>query len=149
MPDKEVDRGPIAPSAVELPELRRLHRLVEEQHGCRLGIVAASGETIELPVSALRALRQAVDALAHDAVIVVRRMTKDLLPDEAAEVLNVPPDFVVRLQDEGVLPAHVKEGLRRVGFDDVIEYKRQRDARRMSILSDMAQESQELAALIK
>lgn len=149
MPGTRVDRGPIAPSKSELPELERLNRLLEKQQNRELRIVGASGEVISLPESALRALSQTVDALARDGVVVVRRMTRDLTMDEAANLLNVPLDALLRLIESGLLPSRVKGGLRRVCFDDLMDYLRQRDADRQRVLSEIAQESQELAASMK
>lgn len=49
---------------------------------------------------------------------------------QAADLLNVPQPFLTKLLDEGAIPYTRSRAQRRVRLDDVISYKRRRDAER-------------------
>jgi excisionase family DNA binding protein len=143
MPTKTVDRDPIVAAPDEIEGLAVLNRLVQQAQPCEVKLVGQGGEvaTISLPV--LRLLRQAVDALAQDQVVVVNRMTKDLTIDQAAEILNVGTDYLVGLVETGTIPSRRRNGRVRIRFADVMAYKAARDADRRHGLDEMTRLSQE------
>jgi excisionase family DNA binding protein len=67
-----------------------------------------------------------------------------MTPQQAADLLNVSRAYVQRLLDEGVLPS-VTAGRRcRIPLDDLLTYKRRRDAERRAALRELTQLSDEL-----
>jgi excisionase family DNA binding protein len=148
MTTSKIDREPIAPSQNELRGLAGLHRLLQECRADELALVNSAGERVALPESAVRVLRQALDALKRNQVVVVRRMMRDLTVSEAADLLGVPDDAVRRLVAEDVLPSCTAQGLRTLRFEDVMAHKQERATARRRVLDEMTRESQELAALV-
>lgn len=67
-----------------------------------------------------------------------------LSPQQAAELLNVSEPYLVGLIESGALPFHEVDGERRVRLDDLLAYKRARDATRADALREMADEAQRL-----
>jgi excisionase family DNA binding protein len=143
-----LEREPIAATEHEQPSIARAEMLLDccasDQQPRRPRLIGAAGEEIELPESVFRLLRQIVHHLARgDSVALVPRH-KELTTQQAADLLNVSRPYLVQLLDKGEIP-HTKTGAhRRVRFNDLMAYKRQRDARRRKGLARLTQMSQEL-----
>jgi hypothetical protein len=100
-----------------------------------------------LTESAVRVLRQTIAALAGNRVVQVTQLPRELPSPVAAELLGMTHAYLLQLLDQGVIASHDELGVPRVRFEDVMDYKRVRDAERRRILDEMAQESQELEAI--
>lgn len=131
---------PISPAPREQPDLMELARVLEGHASFTLH----SGRTeVRLPSSALRALRTAVQALAHGAAASVVRVDQELTTQQAAEILNVSRQYVVRLVDGNELAASVTEGgHRRLRLRDVLLYRKRRDERRRQALDEVEAETE-------
>jgi hypothetical protein len=144
-----IDNDPIAPTEEELPALAALDRLVRSAEAGGLSLVDATGERVALPESAVRLLRRALDALKRDQVVTVDRMLKDMTVAQAADLLDLPRRDFVRLAEERGMSIEEHLGRRRVRFEDVMVLKRERDEERGRILTELAQDSQEIMRLIE
>jgi hypothetical protein len=142
-----VEREPIAPAEDELADLVEVNRLIRDAESGSLKLVGRAGQAVELTESAVRVLRQAIDALAKNRVVEVKQLSRDLPSPAAAELLGVTHGYMLGLLDQGVIPSNSAYGVPRVRFEDLMAYKRVRDAERRRILDEMTQESQELEAL--
>ena len=87
-----------------------------------------SGE-IELPAAAQRAVEQLLAELASGSSVHVLADDHELTTAQAGELLGLSRTFVVRLIDDGVLPAHYAGTHRRLRTSDVLAYSRQRQQR--------------------
>lgn len=139
---------PIAASADQQDRLASLARLLHapEKDGDRPGyqLLSPSGEAIELPGSVMEMLQQVIQVLASGDAITVVPVARELTTQQAADILNVSRQYLVRLLDGGRIP-HRKSGThRRVRLDDVLAFKRLRDRERMASLDELSRLSQEL-----
>ncbi len=134
---------PIAATDSERPALSRIEGVLDNaNHVPKL--VGPNGEEIELPQSVFQVLRQLVYYLAHDRVVTIVPVNKELTTQEAADMLNVSRPYLIKLLEQGDI-AFTKTGThRRIRFSDLMEYKKHRDSERRKGLAELTQLSQEL-----
>lgn len=143
-----LEKGPIVAADSERPALREIEHVIantlksDEQHLPKL--VGPHGEEIELPNSLFQVLAQLVYHLAHDRIVTVVPLSKELTTQEAADILNVSRPYVVKLLEAGTIPFTLTGTHRRIRFSDLMEYKKQRDAHRRQGLAHLTQMSEEM-----
>jgi len=96
-----------------------------------------SGENAELPRAAADALLDALQAVADGKQIVVLGADRDLTTSQAADLLGVSRQYLVRLLDEEAIASYLVGSHRRVRLDDLVAFKAQRDEKRRSQLDEM------------
>ena len=100
-------------------------------------LVGPDGKRVSVPAHMQRALRQIAVASAAGRRVTVVPNEVDLTTQQAAELLNVSRQYVVRLVDEGKLPATKTGTHRRLRLADVLAYKSVRDAERREALLEI------------
>ena len=98
----------------------------------RLAIVLPDGREIELPEALVSVLRATADELSAGHAVTVLASEVLLSPAEVGELLGLSRPFIVRLLDEGQLPAeHLPDSRHRVvRLADVLEFQARRERRR-------------------
>lgn len=84
---------------------------------------------IELPAPAAAAVRHLLVELASGAAVHVLADDAELTTQAAADLLGISRTYVVRLVDQGKLPAHLVGTHRRLRAADVLAYQARRTAR--------------------
>jgi excisionase family DNA binding protein len=107
-------------------------------------VVGADGHHVELPASALEALRKVVEAMSRGESVTVIPHDKQLTSQEAAEILSVSRPHLIKLLDRGELPFHRVGTHRRIKIEDVLAYRDRRDAERDAALRELTRLSEEL-----
>ena len=107
-------------------------------------LLGPDGKRIELPDSALEALRVIIEAMARGRAITLVPHDKDLTSQEAADILHVSRPHLIKLLDGGELPFHRVGTHRRIRIEDVLAYRDRRVAEREAALRDLARLSEEL-----
>lgn len=102
------------------------------------------GTTVRLPKVAVDGLIEMLDAVAHGEDARVVRTPRELTTQQAASVLNMSRPTVVRLIDEGELPARKVGSHRRVLLTDLLAYRDQIVAERRAVLDQMTRDAEEL-----
>jgi excisionase family DNA binding protein len=139
----------LAPDPSEQAELTHLNEVIEhiaEEPTDRRQVtqlVAADGTSVELPASAFKGLRAIADDLAHGRTVVVMPHDRLLTTNEAAGVLSISRQFLVRLLDGGEIPFERVGTHRRLAVADVLAYREERAARRREKLDELTELSQD------
>src|SRR6266496_2282093 len=101
------------------------------------------GETIPLPDSVFYLLKQVVDVMAQGDAITVVPVGRELTTQQAADLLNVSRQYLVRLLEDRRIPFLRTGKHRRLRIEDVLAFKTSRDQDRKAILDELAGMSQE------
>lgn len=138
---------PLAATPAEQGQIRSLADEIAEDscHGLRYTrLVSASGRVFEVPETVVQALEQIIHAFVKGEAVSIVPVNKELTTQDAAELLNISRQYLVRMLDRGDIPHHKVGTHRRIAFDDLMDYKRRRDRERDAGFDELAELSQEL-----
>lgn len=119
---------------------RRLRTRAFRTQGCQL--VGPDGERIDVPEQVFRALKLVAEVLARGDALTILPVGQELTTQQAANMLNVSRQYLVRLLEDGKIPFKRTGTHRRVLADDVLRYKQLRDEERYSALDELSVLSQ-------
>lgn len=103
---------------------------------CRL--VGPKGEEVVLPKALFYLLERVAEVLARGDSVTVVPVGKELTTQQAADLVNVSRQYLVRLLDERRIPYSKTGKHRRLRIEDVLAFKEKRDAERRSALGDLS-----------
>jgi excisionase family DNA binding protein len=106
-------------------------------------LVGPKGEAIALPESVFYVLERVAAVLASGDSITVVPVGKEVTTQQAADLLNVSRQYLVRLLDEGRIPFRKTGKHRRVRVDEVLAFKEKRDKDRRAGLRELSRLTQE------
>jgi excisionase family DNA binding protein len=129
-------------SVAALQELLK-HVGTEQPAPAAYKLVSPTGEVTELPESVFLLLERIIEVLARGDALTVVPVGKELTTQQAANILNVSRQYLVRLLDDGRIPFRKTGTHRRVRMEDLLAFKRQRDRDRMASLDDLSQLGQD------
>ncbi|MGD9797325.1 MAG: helix-turn-helix domain-containing protein [Acidimicrobiia bacterium] len=102
------------------------------------------GTTVRLPKSAVDGLIEMLEAVAHGDDVTVVRTPREVTTQQAATVLNVSRPTVVKLIDDGTLPARLVGSHRRILLADLLAYRDRIVAERRAVLDQMTRDAEDL-----
>ena len=88
-------------------------------------------------------LARVVEVLARGDSVAVVPMGRELTTQQAADLLNVSRQYLVRLLDEGRIACRKTGKHRRLRVEDVLAFKTQRDKNRRAGLRELSQLTQD------
>lgn len=97
-----------------------------------------------VPAAALHLFRTVLAAMADGKAVTVLPIHALLTTQEAANLLNVSRPYLVKLIEEGKMPASKVGTHRRVRVEDLVAYRRRDAEQRRQLLDDLTAEAQEL-----
>jgi excisionase family DNA binding protein len=106
-------------------------------------LVGPDGETIPVPESVFYVLERVAEVLASGDSITVVPVGKEVTTQQAADLLNVSRQYLVRVLDEGRIPFRKTGKHRRLRIEDVLEFREKRDKDRRAGLRELSQMTQE------
>lgn len=108
--------------------------------------LAGDGRQVELPEAFHRVLLQVIEAMKAGKAVTVAPQSQLLTTQQAADLLGVSRPTVVKLIDEGALPALVPGKSRRmIKLDDLLEYReRRRDSQYRALIETSVDYDEEL-----
>ncbi|MCO5170384.1 MAG: helix-turn-helix domain-containing protein [Planctomycetes bacterium] len=121
--------------------LQRAHRA---RRPARCKLVGPAGETIEVPESVFHVLERVAEVLARGDAVTIVPVGKELTTQQAADILNISRQYLVRLLDEGAIPFARTGKHRRLRVEDVLAFKEKRDHERKAALDELARQSEDV-----
>lgn len=115
--------------AVAGPDRERLATAFADPETAGPVTVQTEHGVVELPAAAAEAVRHLLVELASGASVHVLADEAELTTQEAADLLGISRTYLVRLIDDGKVPAHLVGTHRRLRAADVLAYQSRRDAR--------------------
>lgn len=147
-----LEREPVVAREDERPAIERIEDLIDRgfERGTHhvwltVSLTGPSGPvTVELPDTVVRLVVRIVRVLAQGEAVSIVPVHKELTTQEAADLLNVSRQYLIRLLERGEIPYSKTGTHRRIKFGDLMEYKRRRDQERRKGLAELTRASQEL-----
>jgi excisionase family DNA binding protein len=148
--DKVRRMEPVTASPEAQPALEQLERVLTlrvdppNASASETRIVGPAGDSITLPDFMYPLVARLVEVLkAGDAVTIVP-IGKELTTKQAADLLNVSRQYLVRLLDEGKIAFHRIGAHRRVRIEDLLSYRAARDEERARQLDELTATTEDL-----
>lgn len=101
-------------------------------------------DEIALPTSAYNLLIEILKQMAQGNTVKLIPIKPELTTQEAADILNVSRPYLITLLESGEIPYRKVGSRRRVLTQDVLNYKKGIDAKRMQTLDELVAQAQEL-----
>jgi excisionase family DNA binding protein len=134
-----------ADSVLAKESSQRLAAYLGDASGLRLEVkTATTSEGLTLPTSVFRLLLSLLNELGEGNAVALTPIRAELTTQQAADLLNVSRQHLVKLLDEGSIPSHKVGAHRRVQTEDLLAYKRDFLAKRHAALDELQALSQEL-----
>lgn len=109
----------------------------------RYRLLGPQGESIALPDTVFIVLEHVVEVLARGGAITIVPVDKELTTQQAADLLNVSRQYLVRLLNANQIPCTRTGKHRRLRLEDVLAYKRRRDRARKATISELTRLSED------
>ncbi len=135
----------MSPTKAEVFDLEERDRVVVASLNSERSSVSVrvGDETVVLPEDANRAVRSLLRDLSTGVPVHVIPADAELTTQQAADLLGLSRTYVVRLIDQGSLPAHMAGTHRRLLASDVLVY-RDRRASKLASLDELTEADEEL-----
>ncbi len=139
---------PTAPTPNEVKlaseSVSRLARVVKNRRQSVRVQIESDQEAIAIPMSAFRLFANILAEMAKGNAVTLIPIHAELTTQQAADLLNVSRPYLVRLIEEGTLPARMVGTHRRVRYEDLMRYKRANREARLKALEELSALDQEL-----
>lgn len=109
----------------------------------RCQLVGPKGESTAIPESVFYVLERVAEVLARGDSITVVPAGREVTTQQAADLLNVSRQYLVRLLDEGRIAFRKTGKHRRLRIEDVLEFKELRDKDRRAGLRKLSRMTEE------
>jgi excisionase family DNA binding protein len=147
LPDRLLRNEPVRAPREERADIARLseglHAVSERKRGgCKL--VGPRGEQYLIPEAVFHILARVAEVLARGDAITIVPVGQELTTQQAADILNLSRQYLVRLLDDGQIPFTRTGKHRRLRIEDVLAFKKTRDRDREERLAELTRLSEEL-----
>lgn len=141
---------PVAAPVEQRSEVAALSRALEAMVHAprtpapRCQLVGPNGESTPLPESVFYILERVAEVMARGDSITVVPVGREVTTQQAADLLNVSRQYLVRLLDDGRIPFRKTGKHRRLRIEDVLDFKTTRDAERRAGLRALSHMTEDL-----
>ncbi len=101
-------------------------------------------DLIELPPAVVRILLKILDIMAEHRGLVIIPEGRELSPQRAAEILNIPLSELIKLLMEEKICYHKVGSRYRILIEDLMAYRNDNEEKQEAILKELVAEAQEL-----
>jgi excisionase family DNA binding protein len=139
---------PVAAPPEQQAQVAALSRAIEgmvrtpKRRAPKCQLVGPSGEATSIPESVFYMLERVAEVMARGDSITVVPVGKEITTQQAADLLNVSRQYLVRLLDEGRIPFRKTGKHRRLRIEDVLSFKEERDKDRRAGLRELSRLTQ-------
>src|ERR1035438_2071092 len=130
-------KKPPAPLAISAGDQKQVLELYQKIQRSRAKLVGPDGKTQNLPVSLYEFLVKLIADLCEGQSVAIVQNDAQLTTVEAARMLGVSRQFLVKVLERGGVPHHMVGTHRRVYVRDLLAYKARRDSKRRQALDDL------------
>lgn len=141
---------PVAAPPEQQAQVAALSRAMEgmvqapKRRAPKCQLVGPNGEATSIPESVFYVLERVAEVMARGDSITVVPVGKEVTTQQAADLLNVSRQYLVRLLDEGRIPFRKTGKHRRLRIEDVLAFKEERDKDRRAGLRELSRLTQDL-----
>src|SRR5262249_4562772 len=107
-------------------------------------LVGPDGQRHRIPEAVVHGLARMAEVLARGDALTIVPVGARMTTQQAADLLNISRQYVVRLLDRGEIPHDHTGKHRRLRIEDVLAYKQKRDRERDDKLDELARLTDEL-----
>lgn len=133
--------NPITAKESEERLVRELCRmLLNSRH---FELLSEDGERLEIPDSVRRVFLTALAQMQQGKGVAIVPVGQELTTKEAADILGVSRQYLVRLLERGELSFHKVGTHRRVSLSDLLQYRAARNRERQKAITRMARQAVE------
>jgi excisionase family DNA binding protein len=100
-------------------------------------LLGADGERISIPDIVFVILERVVEVMARGEAVTVVPASREVTTQQAADLLNVSRQYLIRLLDDGRIPYRLTGKHRRLNVLDILAYKNSRDRDRRAGLREL------------
>jgi len=136
LPDKES-------SVLARTSAEELSRLLGQKPQAERASIKLDGNDLILPRQALALLRDLLVEMAQGNAVTIVPTHAELTTQEAANILNVSRPHLVKLLEEGAIPFSKTGTHRRIRYQDLMAYSKQRTQESKAALDELALQAQE------
>lgn len=133
------DRQLLAATPAELEQAQEVVQQLAAASGPRpLGLASSnSGEVIDVPRELSAIMAQALQIIVAGGTVTIGSMPEELTTSTAAEQLGISRPTLMKLIDRGEIRAHKVGTHTRIRTDDLMEFRRARQARRRAAFDEL------------
>jgi excisionase family DNA binding protein len=114
-----------------------------KRHAPKCKLVGPKGESIAVPESVFYVLERVAQVMARGDAITIVPVGKELTTQQAADLLNVSRQYLVRLLEAERIPYKKTGKHRRLRIEDVLAFKETRDQDRRQGLAELTRLTEE------
>ncbi|HLP90261.1 MAG TPA: helix-turn-helix domain-containing protein [Nostocaceae cyanobacterium] len=142
IPNQNLSLEPLLASESETENIKQLDNILQKTDN-EVKLVTNDGEEITLPESVNYVLSYIVNLMASGKAVSIIPYNRELTTQEAADLLNVSRPYLIKLLEQGEIPYIMVGTHRRVPFEELMKYKKQRDAKRSESLQKLIELTEE------
>lgn len=139
--DRLPDAETTALARASATELSKLLARIPEADRAR---VQLDGTDLILPRDVLALLRDILTEMAQGNAVTIVPTHAELTTQAAADILNVSRPHLIKLLEEGRIPFTLIGTHRRIRYQDLMDYKAERNRKSQEAMEELAKQAQDL-----